>query len=98
MNLAKVWPLKPGLTGCTHEGRKMPLQPGIPGFMEYAAAVEAETRGELQLMAGQTPESLKIPSYETREMSSDEPTRVATPARRKKAYARRDMVAEKPGT
>lgn len=109
LNLAKVWPLVPGLDGCTTDGHEVSLQPGVAGFMEYTKAVRAEKRGEVQLMAGQTPQSLRTPTYDTRDLapestpSPSSPLRVPkesmpplVPRRKKRTYSRRDIQAEKP--
>lgn len=73
MALAKVWPLRPGVPGgVNHLGGPVTLQPGVPGFMEIDAAREAARVGDVQLMAGETMDSLKTPVYDTREVRAQE--------------------------
>jgi len=62
MNLAKVWPLEPGVKGVQpNDYSKVTLTPGKPGFMELEAALEAEKQDKVQLMAGKGFNELKEP-------------------------------------
>lgn len=107
MSLAKVWPLMTGVPGLNAAGGAIVLQPGQPGWMHLQAALDAQDAGMVQLMAGQTPQSLKKPRYDTKVVSADEQVTAdeeddfldisgapkPRPARKK--YNRRDVTAEK---
>ena len=70
--LAKVWPLEPGLKGLAPTDYSVVgLTPGTPGFMEIGTAKEAEEAGKVQLMAGKSWNELKEPRTE--------PTKAAVP-------------------
>ncbi len=78
---AKVWPLQPGVEGYNASGQLVILQPGVPGFMEYDDAIEAQTAGRVDLMAGKSPADLRSPQYQTRVSGpKDPPPRRAEPA------------------
>lgn len=105
-DLAKVWPLRSGISGCNAHGFPIVLSPGVPGWMDLDKAKEAEKHGDVQLMAGQSPGSLKTPEYQTMEAQpAEEPEpepqskpRVTKKApvvpRRKGRYRRSDMTAD----
>lgn len=100
---AKVWPLQPGVKGLNALGETVDLQPGVPGWMTLEAAEVAVAAGQVQLMAGQTPQSLKQPMYTTRVVDNDplgldDPLEKAVPPkqrRRGSRYNHRKMEAEK---
>lgn len=63
--LTRVWPLRPGVMGVQADLTPVELTPGRRGFMPYDEAVEAQGRGEVQLMVGVRPQDLKKPTYST---------------------------------
>ena len=63
--LAKVWPLVPGLQGCNALGKPITLQPGQAGWMQVDEARAAEKADQVDVMAGKTPQSLRTPQYQT---------------------------------
>ncbi len=82
MELAKVWPLEPGVKGVTADGSTATLKLGVPGFMELQAALDAEQQDRVQLMAGKGWADLKEPrtsakapvakaEYKTAEMQAE---------------------------
>ena len=72
VQLAKVWPLEPGLKGLSPpDYSETSLVPGTPGFMDIDTAKEAEKAGKVQVMAGKSWKDLKEPRTE--------PTKVAPP-------------------
>ena len=91
IGMAKVWPLMHGVKGINAAGGQIELQPGMPGWMPMQEAVDAEKAGTVQLMVGQTPQSLKKPTYKTviihHEMEDE-------PKPKRRAYRRSDTVAE----
>lgn len=66
----KVHPIRQGLDGFTAQGGPIVLQPGMPGWMDMEDALLAEKAGDVQIMAGQTPQSLRAPEYGVRAMSA----------------------------
>lgn len=66
----KVWPLESGIKGFTAHGHPTTLQPGTPGFLDWDDAVQAEKDGKVDIMAGKTPQSLRAPVYETRQVKA----------------------------
>lgn len=61
VQMAKVWPLHPGVSGYTVEGRAISLPVLMPGWMVYEDALKAQEAGDVQIMAGLRPEDLKEP-------------------------------------
>lgn len=86
---AKVWPLIPGLKGVDGLGEPIDLIPGRAGFMLYDEAVEADKAGTVQLMVGQTPDSLK--QYETKVVESKPESGPTRTSKRRKTYGDRNM-------
>ena len=65
MNLAKVWPLEPGVKGVrSTDYKSVTLETGKPGFMELQSAIDAEKAGTVQMMAGKGWNELKKPRSE----------------------------------
>lgn len=102
---AKVWPLQPGVKGLNALGETVDLQPGVPGWMILKAAEAAVAAGQVQLMVGQTPQSLKRPTYTAKVEEVDDllgldevpETTSPPPSKRRRGarYNHRKMEAEK---
>lgn len=94
-HLTKVWPLEPGIPGVSSQGNEVELQPGVPGWMPDKDAEAAAELGQVQVMAGQTPQSLKTPRYETAAMSTVVGEDDRPPGKRRGSnYQNRSMKSE----
>ena len=72
---AKVWPLRTGVKGFSAQGFPITLQPGTPGWMDMDKALVEEGLGNVQVMAGKTPQHLGKPTSQPRNtgMPMEEP-------------------------
>jgi hypothetical protein len=88
-DLVKVWPLVSGIPGLTAQGQPCTLQAGVRGWMHQDDVPSAEARGHVQKMVGLRVQDLRNPTAEAVEESE-----APKGKRRRRTYARRDLLAE----
>ena len=94
MGSVAVWPLVPGLKGHDANGAEADLVPGRKGYMTEDDARDAQALDEVQSMVGESPHSLREPTYETAQVQPERSAKPSTKGRKKGEYSRRDMTDE----